>query len=147
MGFGAIIRLAVKDSCYLILHSSRLLQFRQSIKMGRTTELEHKVKVLEESLVKLQTEAQNSVSALASKVKALEEIISSSGFNGTKMSNECSIDCPNKTVDQKTLRNTIAESGEHFERKKFVCFYCDKILYSNSGLVRHIGSKHSKKVI
>ena len=110
--------------------------------MGRTTELEHKVKVLEVSLKKLQIEAQNSVSALASKVKALEEIISTRDLNGTTMSADCSNECPNKTLDPKTLKKS-----DKTERKTFICFYCDKILYSNSGLVRHIGSKHNKKVL
>ena len=63
--------------------------------MGRTSDLERKVKILEVSLEKLQMEAQNSVSALVSKVKALEDIIR--GNECLQKSSECSNEYPKKT--------------------------------------------------
>ena len=79
--------------------------------MGRKTDLELKVQILEVKLEKLQMEAQHSVTILESKVRLLEEKL---------------------------------KLSENTDSKKFKCLYCEKVCFSNSGLVRHLKSKHSE---
>ena len=104
---------------FLLYHSS--IDFT----MGRTTDLENKVQVLEYKFEKLQLEAQKSVSILETRIKELEEKL--------------------KQKDEEQNDSLIKKIGNDLVQKKpgIKCIYCDKFLFSDYGLVRHIRSKHS----
>ena len=95
--------------------------------MGRTTDLENKVQLLEYKLEKMQFEAQKSVNVLGARIKELEEKL------------EKKDDEQKDSLNKKNKNHVSTPNKPDIE-----CIYCDKVLFSDYGLVRHIRSKHTK---
>ena len=95
--------------------------------MGRTTDLENKVQLLEYKLEKMQFEAQKSVNVLGARIKELEEKLEKK-------------DDEQKDSLNKNNKNHVSTPN----KPDIECIYCDKVLFSDYGLVRHIRSKHTK---
>ena len=95
--------------------------------MGRTTDLENKVQLLEYKLEKMQFEAQKFVNVLGARIKELEEKL------------EKKDDEQKDSLNKKNKNHVSTPNKPDIE-----CIYCDKVLFSDYGLVRHIRSKHTK---
>ena len=95
--------------------------------MGRTTDLENKLQILEYKFEKMQFEAQKSVNILGARIKELEEKL------------EKKDDEQKESLNKKNKNHVSTPNKPDIE-----CIYCDKVLFSDYGLVRHIRSKHAK---
>ena len=78
-------------------------------------------------IFKIQFEAQKSVNVLGARIKELEEKL------------EKKDDEQKDSLNKKNKNHVSTPNKPDIE-----CIYCDKVLFSDYGLVRHIRSKHSK---